>query len=312
MKKTVKSFYFVPLVFTIFAITSAFTNSSKIGDDDFYMASKNKNLAVWLMSSPSDFSLPIEGQSCGQTPWTDTLAFGGHNIRMQNSKKTVNEQINISQKGQSGFSNDICPASVSDADGNIYNTIQIGNQCWMQENLRVGTRIDDSQRMSRSNGIEKYCYDDDPANCEAYGGSYEWDEMMQYTKKQGAQGICPNGWHIPTDDEWKVMEMVLGMSQSEAIDGGVRGTDQGKQIKSTSGWDENGNGTNTSSFNALPSGFHYSGGASCQLGEHAFWWSSSQVSANFAWCRGLDHDNDQVGRYYDLKLAGFSVRCLKD
>ncbi len=70
-------------------------------------------------------------------------------------------------------------STVTDADGNVYNTVQIGNQCWMKENLKVGTRINGSQNMSDNGFVEKYCYNNDPANCDVYGGLYQWDEMVQ-------------------------------------------------------------------------------------------------------------------------------------
>ncbi len=79
--------------------------------------------------------------------------------------------------------------------------------------------------------IEKYCYDDNTSNCDTYGGLYQWEEMMQYVTTPGAQGICPDGWHLPTDEEFKTMEMALGMSQSEADNTGWRGTDEGSKLK---------------------------------------------------------------------------------
>ncbi len=80
--------------------------------------------------------------------------------------------------------------------------------------------------MTNNSSIEKYCYNDVPANCETYGGLYQWDEIMQYTTTPGVQGICPSGWHLPTGEEWKQMEMALGMSQSEADLYNWRGTDE--------------------------------------------------------------------------------------
>ena len=270
---------------------------------------------ITISSTPSGAALSIDGQSYGATPWSGTLAFGSHTVKLIKGKRTVNEQIGISQNGKSSFSYDvskICPATVSDADGNIYNTVKIGGQCWMKENLRVGKRINGSKGMSDGNRIEKYCYDNDRANCKTYGGLYQWGEMMQYTTQSGAQGICPKGWHIPTDGEWKTLEMALDISQSEADKSGWRGTDQGKQMKSTSGWTNNGNGTNSSGFNALPGGYRDSYGSFNYLGGYGYWWSSSENSGASAWLRDLHYDNGQVSRYLGNKTAGRSVRCLKD
>ncbi len=226
------------------------------------------------------------------------------------SDEEIKEDYIIAEGGEP------CPGTptVTDADGNVYNTVQIGGQCWMKENLRVGTRIDGSQEMTSNSMIEKYCYDDDPANCEAYGGLYQWNEMMQYTTTPGIQGICPSGWHLPTDDEWKTMEMALGMSQSDADGLDYRGTDEGEKMKSTSDWINNGNGTNSSGFTALPGGIRHSGGDFGGLGSNGYWWSSSERSGSIrSWYRLLNYDYDQVYRHKDhVKVRGLSVRCLKN
>ena len=95
-----------------------------------------------------------------------------------------------------------CGLPLSDSrDGQIYNTVQIGTQCWMAENMNIGTRINGSGDQTNNGTIEKYCYDDNEANCDTNGGLYQWNEMMQYTTMEGAQGICPAGWHIATDAE---------------------------------------------------------------------------------------------------------------
>ena len=85
---------------------------------------------------------------------------------------------------------------MQDADGNSYNTVLIGSQCWMAENLNVGTRIDGVSGPTNNNVIEKYCYVDDPDICDIDGGLYQWDEMTQYSSTEGVQGICPTGWQL--------------------------------------------------------------------------------------------------------------------
>lgn len=197
-------------------------------------------------------------------------------------------------------------------DGQTYNTVQIGSQCWFAENLNIGTRIDGANNQTDNSTIEKYCYSDDDANCTTYGGLYQWDEMMQYVTTESEQGICPDGWHLPTDGDWKTMEMELGMSQSQADAVNWRGIDEGEKMKSTSGWNNNGNGTNSSGFNALPGGLRSSGGSFLYLGNYGYWWSSTEDSGTYAWHRSLSYGYDQVGRGYDGKTYGFSVRCLKD
>ncbi|MBU2553156.1 MAG: fibrobacter succinogenes major paralogous domain-containing protein [Bacteroidetes bacterium] len=175
-------------------------------------------------------------------------------------------------------------------DGQTYKTVTIGDQTWFAENLNYET-------------ANSWTYDDDPANGDIYGRLYTWDAALT---------ACPSGWHLPTDDEWKTMEMALGMSQSEADASAWRGTDQGIQMKSTSGWYDNGNGTNSSDFNALPGGDRGSSGSFYNLGGHGYWWSSTEGSGTRAWYRSLGYSYDQVYRNYYYKTHGFSVRCLKD
>ena len=91
-------------------------------------------------------------------------------------------------------------------EGQVYNTIQIFNQCWLKVNLNVGTMIPGTEEMTDNGIIEKYCYNNEPDSCTKYGGLYQWNEMMQYVTQQGTQGICPPDWHLPTDEEWKVLE----------------------------------------------------------------------------------------------------------
>ncbi len=101
----------------------------------------------------------------------------------------------------------------------------------MAENLNVGTMILGTSNQTDNVITEKYCYNGDVNICATDGGLYRWHEMMQYSITEGAQGLCPAGWHIPTDDEWKTLEMELGMSSEQANLAGYRGTNQGAQLK---------------------------------------------------------------------------------
>ena len=206
----------------------------------------------------------------------------------------------------SGGGGEPCPGTptVTDLDGNVYNTVQIGGQCWMKENLNVGTRIDGTQEMTSGNGIEKYCYDDEPANCETYGGLYQWDEMMQYTTTQGVQGICPSGWHLPTNDEWTTLTDFLGGTN---VAGGKM-----KETGTTHWNSPNTGATNSSGFTALPGGSRSSNGSFDGLGSYGDWWSSSEDSGTNAWYWTLHHGYYEVYGYYNYKPHGLSVRCLKN
>jgi uncharacterized protein (TIGR02145 family) len=199
-------------------------------------------------------------------------------------------------------------------DGQTYNTVQIGNQCWMAEHLNIGTMINGTEEMTNNSVIEKYCYNNSSANCEIYGGLYQWNEMMQYTTTSGAQGICPAGWHLPTDDEWKILE---GTVDSQYPVGnpiwnntGLRGYDAGLNLKSTNGWNSNGNGSGLYGFEALPAGYRDTSGFFLSLASRTYFWSSSEDGA--PWARHLIYNRSDIGRYLNSHGFGFSVRCLED
>jgi hypothetical protein len=94
-------------------------------------------------------------------------------------------------------------------DGQTYTTVQIGTQCWMKQNLNIGTVIPGANNMTNNSIIEKYCYNNSTANCTTYGGLYQWNEMMQYSITPGVQGICPASWHLPTDSELTIINYLF-------------------------------------------------------------------------------------------------------
>jgi uncharacterized protein (TIGR02145 family) len=189
----------------------------------------------------------------------------------------------------------VCPDTVQDIDGNTYGTVAIGDQCWMSENLNVG----EMGSPSNDSTIQKYCYDDNASNCDTDGGFYDWNEMMQYTTTEGAQGICLSGWHIPTDAEWHALENYLTADGNTCdstrdgsydcdpagskLAGNVDGLswDSGSTIASHSDFDSSG-------FNAPPSGNRNTNGIYNNRSSHALFWSSSE-SGSRAWRRYL-HD----------------------
>jgi len=203
--------------------------------------------------------------------------------------------------------------------GRVYNTIQIFSQCWLKENLDVGTMITGSNVMTDNDILEKYCYNNDTNNCITYGGLYQWDEMMQYTTQQGARGICPPGWHLPTDDEWKILEGAID-SQYRIGDPiwnyyGIRGYDAGTKLKTTSGWNGNGNGTDLFGFSGLPGGgYLYNDGSFYYIGLINLYWSSTDGNSTCAWNRYTAYNTPQIDRDFgnDNKGFGFSVRCIRN
>lgn len=211
-----------------------------------------------------------------------------------------------------------CPGmpTITDVEGNIYNTVLIGEQCWMKENLRIGVIMQGTENQSENGIIEKYCYNNNPANCLTFGGLYQWEEMMQYNFTPGSKGICPQGWHVPTDDDWKMLEgfadSEFGIANLVWNETGWRGFDVGKNLKSTSGWQSNGNGLNLFGFRVLPAGFRNESGSFSEIGTQSGYWSSSASTEGKAWGRTLSYDQDKTGRFASDISGGRSVRCVRD
>jgi uncharacterized protein (TIGR02145 family) len=191
-----------------------------------------------------------------------------------------------------------CGLITDSRDNETYTTVQIGNQCWMAENLRY---IAPGSWLNSANPTV------------TYGRIYDWATVMNgatssSSNPSGVQGICPGGWHLPSDAEWNELEMALGMSAADTANGGYRGT-HGTGMSSTTGWNF-GNGTNTSGFNAFPAGYYYSGGFG-NLGDYATFWSSTEYSSTYTWYRDLTGGGG-VNRSNFNKTFGLSCRCAKD
>jgi len=197
----------------------------------------------------------------------------------------------------------------TDADGNHYSVVTVGDQTWMAENLNVGVRIEGIQEQTNNGIIERYCYNNDEANCAIYGGLYQWNEMMQYVITPGVRGICPSGWHLPSDGEWSTLTAFL---DGEPVAGGkMKST--GTLQAGTGLWNApNVGATNESGFSAVPAGSRGVNGAFYDVGDGGYWWSSSESSTGFAWWRGLYYFDSGVSRFNLGKSLGFSVRCLRD
>jgi uncharacterized protein (TIGR02145 family) len=195
-------------------------------------------------------------------------------------------------------------------DDQTYNTVQIGDQCWMAENLNIGAMVQSTTELTNNSIIEKYCYDNNTANCDTYGSLYQWNEMMEYTTTEGTKGICPIEWHIPTDTEWCTLTLFVDPTVNcNAIE--FSGTNAGTKMKSTSGWNYGGNGTNTSGFTALPGASLNNTGYFYDLGSRADFWSSTEINTSYAWGRSLISSYANVDRGSAEKNYGFSVRCVK-
>ena len=204
--------------------------------------------------------------------------------------------------------------------GQNYNTVVIGWQCWFKENLNIGTAILSSQNQTDNNVIEKYCYDNDVANCNVYGGLYQWSELMNYTSisntnPSGRQGICPIGWHVPSDAEFCQMETYLDATVNCGNTGNI-GTDVGGKLKEagTSHWaSPNTGATNSSGFTALPGGAWVNDpGYFFNRTLEGIFLTSSGEWYDLIWRHGLYYANAQVSRLTRDDLRAYSARCCKD
>ncbi|MCB2207995.1 MAG: hypothetical protein KQH67_06825 [Bacteroidetes bacterium] len=204
--------------------------------------------------------------------------------------------------------------------GQIYNTVLIGNQCWFKENLNIGTRIPISSAQTDNGVIEKYCYEDDGNYCDIYGALYQWNELMQYTETPGSQGLCPEGWHVPTDGDWKVLEGTVDSlydnGDPEWDKTGYRGYNAGLYLKSAYWWQGAGNGIDKYGFTVLPAGYsNFNTGNSYDLGRGGSFWTSNKGYINgTAIRRKFSYTSDKIHRYsYSVHMTyGYSIRCLKD
>ncbi len=220
----------------------------------------------------------------------------------------------------------ICPATVTDIDGNVYNTVQIGDQCWMAENLKVqryrnGVVIPTNLSNWTSLTFGAYVvYDNILANKDIYGLLYNWFATVD------PQGLCPLGWHVPSDAEWTQMITVLdpstcgsciGISHSSTAGGKMKTT--GTLFDGTGLWESpNVGANNTSGFSGLPGGVRIGGVSMSPLynsqGRRSLWWSTTAptFSVYSAWVRILWYDYSGSTRDAVEKQAGLSVRCIKD
>lgn len=228
------------------------------------------------------------------------------------------------QPGVILFNPNLMYGTLTDIDGNIYKTIQIGTQTWMAENLKTARyndgiavlKITENTAWALNTTGAYRDYDNSTSNSDLYGRLYNWyavdNNIDTKIVSNGGRNVCPSGWHVPSDLEWKTLEMFLGMTQAEADAINWRGSDQGAKLKSTSGWNTGESGTNTSGFTAVPSG-NYSiavGGNFVNVGNFINFWSSTATYT--AWTRALRYNGSNIRRSSEDKKYGFSVRCIKD
>jgi uncharacterized protein (TIGR02145 family) len=193
--------------------------------------------------------------------------------------------------------------------------VEIGGQCWFADNLAtdqyrngdlIPTSLDNTTWQNTTSGAYAI-YNNDPANEVTYGKLYNW-----YTTAD-TRGLCPTGWHVPTDCEWMYLESSLGMPVADQETAGWRGTTVGGALKATTNWfSPNTGATNSSGFTALPGGYRYPYGPYGLIGSDGNWWSSTESGSSSAWNRVLTAGNSNVSRNNSSKRNGISVRCVRD
>ena len=249
-----------------------------------------------------------DSTSVQQSPSHTYIAFGTYTVTLTVTNSYGSDTENKENYITVGGTGEPCPGTPTIYyQGQTYNTVLIGNQCWMKENLNYETE-------------DSWCYDNDPANCDTYGRLYEWATIMNgeassNSVPSGVQGICPNGWHLPSDEEWKILEGTVdshyGVGDSEWDDDSWRGMDVGKRLKTVTGWYSN-SGTNIYGFSAIPAGYLIFNGDFFNLSIVAYFWSSTEYGNNDAWNRLLGYSHDGVYREDYNRGTGFSVRCVSD
>lgn len=184
--------------------------------------------------------------------------------------------------------------------------VTIGKQVWMTRNLDESTfrngdiipeaKTDAEWQKAGEEGKPAWCYyNNDPANGAKYGKLYNWYAVSDL------RGLAPKGWHIPSNQEWIVLSDYLGGAEKA-----------GAKMKSKQGWNNAGNGTNSSGFSGLPGGLCYGDGLFNSIDLYGIWWSSTEDSANIVWGCNLYYGFGDLTRDLYAKGGGLSVRCLRD
>ncbi|MCD4681212.1 MAG: fibrobacter succinogenes major paralogous domain-containing protein [Bacteroidales bacterium] len=304
----------------------------KVNSTNFYSVPIGRNLYILNIFSMNNNSLEINGNA---------ITYGFYNYGTGAFSQRLSQPIVVGHGDTVGGSdaNDItingylvrlnssdfifyCGVDVitDSRDGKSYKTVQMGNQCWMAENLNIGNMINATQSMSDNSIIEKYCYDNIPSYCDRYGGLYQWNEMMDYVTTAGVNGICPKGWHLPIYSEWETLTNFIG-GLSNPSGNKLKSC---RQVNSPLGGDCNTSyhprwresatsyGTDDYGFSMLPSGFKGSGNSFNIIGVWSAVWTSSVYSSGDAYYLYVHVDHGDIIFQHYPQHTGLAVRCLKD
>ena len=245
---------------------------------------------------------PSTSDSCwtavtSTTSYSANVAFTLSSGSIGNNTKTVyvwfkDTAGNISASSSDSITLYTVGSTVTDIDNNVYNTVIIGTQIWLKENLKV-TKYRNSDTITTT-----WAYNGNESNVSTYGPLYDWYAATD------SRGLCPTGWHLPTDAEWTTLTDYL---EGLSVAGGKL-----KEAGTTHWNSPNTSADNSSSFTALPGGYRNYLGAFDLIGSRSYWWSATESSATFVWSRYLVYNAGDVTSSIFHKDSGFSVRCIRD
>lgn len=265
--------------------TVASDGNATITERGFYWSQTNTTPGagdnkITVAGTTGSFSKTISSLQSNTTYHYRAYAINGKGV---STGETVSFKTKVEWENNSGTFTD-------ERDNKTYKWVKIGTQIWMAENLAYDA------------GDGCWAYDNNESNVATYGRLYNWE---------AAKAACPSGWHLPTDEEWKQLEMTIGMSQSQADSTNLRGTDEGEKLKATSRWFVNGNGTDDYGFSAFPGGYLTTTSDFTSMGQHGYWWSATERDHS-AWYRNIFCESPKIRRGILKKGLGHSVRCVKD
>ena len=300
--------------------TSAPSDNGTSDSEEILSSSSSPKHSSSSQKSSSSSSLKTVSSSSSEKAKSSSSSKG------EAKSSSSNQSSSSSEKKDDGWSWDVPKearlnpeidyGSMTDPrDGQIYKTVKIASQVWMAENLNYA----DSVKIPSLKG-KSWCYDNKAKNCAVAGRLYTWAAAIDSVKlatdadnpqncgngkrcslPDTVQGVCPDGWHLPTKTEWKTLFNIVG-----------RQLTAGKILKSQTGWYNNGNGTDGAGFSALPAGYGYNDGDFYFGGRNANFWSATESNIHRAYYMGLYDTDAEAQLYDDDKYYGFSVRCLKD
>jgi uncharacterized protein (TIGR02145 family) len=308
------------------AVTGTFDSIPWANGRNKYLKTEVQQNGTWVNLGTSQLvSVPYALVS-GKAMEATTASFLRDNSGNAYQLQTVNGQPTlVSAPGNVSAPGAFACGQALTYAGESYPTVQIGSQCWFQKNVNAGSMVLGANDQTNNGILEKYCYNNDTANCSIYGGLYQWAEAVQY--QNGAtnttspnpaftgnlRGICPTGWHLPSDAEYCTLTTFLDATANCSVFG-TSSSIAGGMLKSTSGlWSSPNTGaTNSSGFSALPGGFRDTNVTFYSIVFNTYFWSSSESSSTNAITRHLSHLNSNIYRFNNYKNGGFSARCLKD